>query len=85
MSIDVSRPGATIDRNLFGGVLNFDDEYLDTFLLRQAANKPADQPFFETTYRLVVRLVARDNRMREDVVPSVPQHQEGRSTENWRR
>jgi hypothetical protein len=70
-----------VDRNLFGPVLNWDDEYLDSLQLRAAANKPADQPIFETPYRMTVRLAARDNRMREDKVPSVPQHQEGRSNE----
>jgi hypothetical protein len=70
-----------VDRNLFGPILNWDDEYLDTLQLRAAANKPVDQPFYETPYRLIVRLTARDNRMQEDTTPSVPRHQEGRSNE----
>jgi hypothetical protein len=73
-----------VDRSLFGPVINRDeDEFLDTLLLRPAAGKPMDQPFFETPYRMVVRLAARDNRMREDASPSVPQHQESHSNETF--
>jgi len=72
-----------IDHNQFGPVLSLDDEFLDTLLLRAAANRSPEKPFFDTPYRMTIRLVAHDNRMREDVRPSVPQHQEGRSQETF--
>lgn len=72
-----------VDRQLFGPVLSYGDEFLDTLLLRTALNKPVGEPLLETPYRMVIRLVARDNRMREDVQPSQAQHQEGKANETF--
>src|SRR5262249_34928762 len=55
----------------------------DTRLLREAASKPVDKPIFDTPYRMIVRLSAKDNRMRDDGILSVPQHQEGKSSETF--
>lgn len=72
-----------VDRQLYGPVLSTSDEFLDTLDLRSVLNKPITEPVLETPYRMVVRLVARDNRMREDVTPSVAQHQEGKTSESF--
>jgi len=66
-----------VDRQLYGPVLSYGDEYLDTLQLRSALNKPVGEPLLETPYRMVVKLVARDNRMRDNVAS----HQEGRANE----
>jgi hypothetical protein len=68
-----------VDRNLSGPVLSQGDEFLDTLLLRTALNKPVNDPLVETPYRMVVRLVARDNRMNNGVMA----HQEGKSAESF--
>ncbi|MFT3882554.1 MAG: hypothetical protein QM703_23240 [Gemmatales bacterium] len=68
-----------VDRQLYGPVLSYGDEFLDTLLLRAAANKPVGEPLLDTPYRMVVKLVARDNRMRDAVVS----HQEGRANETF--
>ncbi|MFO0813743.1 MAG: hypothetical protein U0796_11020 [Gemmatales bacterium] len=66
-----------VDRQLFGPVLNYTDEYLDTLQLRTALGKPSGEPLLDTPYRLVVKLVARDNHLNEQQSAS----QEGRANE----
>lgn len=68
-----------VDRALSGPVLSYSDEYLDTLRLRALANKPVTEPLLETPYRMVIRIVARDNRMNQDK----PGHQEGYSAETF--
>lgn len=70
-----------VDRQLYGPVLSYNDEFLDTLMLRSALNKPVNEPIFETPYRMVVRLAARDNRMREEGATALPAHQESRANE----
>jgi hypothetical protein len=70
-----------IDRNLHGPVISVDDEFLDTRLLRSALGKPEDKALLGTPYRMVVRLVARDNRMHEENNNVTAAHQEGKTTE----
>ena len=69
------------DQNLYGPILRSDDEFLDTLLLRLAANKPVETSPWPTPYRLVIRLVALDNRREESTGKSLPAAQEGRSQE----
>jgi HPt (histidine-containing phosphotransfer) domain-containing protein len=66
-----------VDRNLYGPVLSPNDEFLDTLQLRTALGKALDQPLADTPYRLVVRLIARDNRRQAESAA----HQEGKSAE----
>jgi hypothetical protein len=66
-----------VDRLLFGPVLSYSDEYLDTLQIRYALGRPANEPLLDTPYRLVVKLVAKDNRVTEQG----PQPQEGRANE----
>ncbi len=68
-----------VDRNLFGPVLSLGDEFLDTLLLRTALSKPVSEPLLATPYRMIVRLVARDNRMKDKTAA----HQEGKSAESF--
>lgn len=70
-----------VDRKLYGPVISMDDEFLDTRLLRSALGKPEDKALLGTPYRMVVRLVARDNRMREENNNVTAAHQEGKTTE----
>ncbi len=71
------------DLQSYGPVLRLNDEFLDTLELRAALKKPLDQPLQPTPYRLVVRLVALDNRRDESSQPSIPLHQEGVALENF--
>ncbi len=69
------------DANLFGPVIKVTDEFLDTLAIRAALKKPMEQPLTNTPYRLVVRLVAMDNRRDESGDHSLPLHQESMSLE----
>lgn len=68
------------DRNLHGPVLQPQDEFLDTLLLRPQAGLALDTPLLPPPYRLQVRLVAYDNRTVDTGRP-VPNPQAGRANE----
>ncbi|HMP01026.1 MAG TPA: hypothetical protein PKC45_00875 [Gemmatales bacterium] len=68
------------DRNLYGPVLKPTDEFLDTLLLRLQAGKALNEPILNPPYRLLVRLVAYDNRTL-DGARVVPAPQTGRAAE----
>jgi prefoldin subunit 5 len=68
------------DRNLHGPVLQPQDEFLDTLLLRPQAGLAPDSPLLPPPYRLQVRLVAYDNRTVDTGRP-VPSPQAGRANE----
>lgn len=68
-----------VDRAMSGPVYTNKDEYLDTLALRTLAKKPITEPLLETPYRMVIRIVARDNRMNQ----GKPGHQEGYSSESF--
>src|SRR4029078_496119 len=72
-----------VDKSLFGPVISIEDEFLDTLLLRTALKQPADKPLLNPPYRMVVRLSARDNRMKEEGDTAVPSHQEGTTSESF--
>lgn len=68
------------DRNLHGPVLQPQDEFLDTLLLRSQAGQALDAPLLPPPYRLQIRLVAYDNRTM-DMGRLVPSPQAGRANE----
>jgi prefoldin subunit 5 len=68
------------DRNLYGPVLAPSDEFLDTLLLRPQAGKALNEPILAPPYRLLIRVVAYDNRT-ADVGRLVPAPQAGRTNE----